>query len=141
MPKLYHVHAKKKDAAKVLLRYLNCPYLFYKEISIYNKECSKKPVFDGSHIFPTNLYYCTYDDTDIPSEEKLMEDLKKNDYMFSAVAAIDEADEERITISCLGNIKSNSKDVAFLNEEFVLSTISEIDYDTIKKIIDYIEDI
>ena len=53
--------------------------------------------------------------------------------MFSAVAAIEETDEKRITISCLGNVKS--KDVAFLNEEFVISTISEIDYDIIKKLL------
>ena len=133
---LYHVKAKEEDSAKILIRFLECPFLHYKEVGIFNSNIKEKPKF--GHVFPEDLYYAEYYDDNIPTEDELQEALEKNDFMFSGVAALDEEDENRITLSFLG--KKSLKMLPFCKDRFMLSTMNaQTDKETVHKIISYLE--
>ena len=140
--KMYHVDTKEKDTAKVIIRFLNCPYLYYREVSILNRECRYNPVIDPEYVVPRNIFYSTYCDEEIPTEEKLMEDLSKNEFAFNAVAALDDMDEDRITIMCLGNDEESiHKKLPFCRDRFIVTLSNpSTSPKKIHKIIKYLEE-
>ena len=137
---LYHVEAKEKDSAKILIRFLNCPYMHYKEVNIHNIECKNNPRFKRGLVFPDNLFSVSYSDENIPSEEELMDVLSKNEFGFSAVGALDEDDMNRISMICFGNKNSVHTDLPFCKDRFILAPSgSDITTEDIHKIIKYLE--
>lgn len=135
--KMYPVKVKDEDSAKALINFLNCPFTFKREVAIYNKN-SKGFDPKSAYVFPRDAYYAAYYDTDIPSEEEMEEALLKNNYMVTAVAALDEKDKKRITL--LSFPDDMVRDLPFLKSRFALVTYKPApDSELVHDIIDYLE--
>ena len=117
--KMYPLKIKDEDSAQTLIDFLECPYVFKKEVAIYNKNC-KGFNSKSKYVFPEDTYCATYYDTNIPSKEEMEEVLKLNDYMVTAVAALDRYDKKRISLISLPD--DLVKELPFLKSRFTLVT-------------------
>ncbi len=117
--KIYPVKIKDEDSAKALIDFLDCPYIFKKEVAVYNRN-SKGFDSKSKYVFPEDAYYAIYYDTSIPSEEEMREALKINDYMVAGVASLDRYDKKRISLISLPD--NMVKELTFLKSRFALVT-------------------
>ncbi len=96
MPHMYEVNiGTYKNTAKVLRAFLTCPHLKKREVGIFNKDHKKR---DPGYLFPQDLMM-EYTDKKIPEASVLEALLENNGYGFSAVAAFDNADTKRVTLT------------------------------------------
>ena len=140
LDQMYPVEAKKEDSAKIIIRFLCCPYIFNREVSIYNMGCMKKPMFRPGFIFPGNMFSATFFDDDIPSEEQLNKVLLKSESAFTAIGSLDKGDEDRITMTCFGNKSALHKQSPAFKDRFILAVSgSKLSNRKVGKIIEYLE--
>lgn len=134
---IYPIRVNEEDSAELLINFLECPFTFKKEVTIFNKNC-KGPDPESEYVFPKDAIYKTYYDNEIPAMEDMAYALKANNYMVTAVAALDRADKKRITV--LAFTDEMMKNLSFIKYRFALVTYKPgPDPGVIRDIIDYLE--
>lgn len=102
---IYQIFLKDPDEiADIIIRFLKCPYIYNKEISILNKHAKDFQ----------SLVAAFYTDHNIPKAADLSRMLSKYNKIFNVVASFDKKDEFRITLFCDGE-KYNGFNIVQLN--------------------------
>ena len=127
----YPVNLTEDQYAAAIVRFLECPYYYMPEVTIFNAKSSGRP--RPGYLFPDDAIYVSYSKDKIPSKEQVVEDLSKNHFAFNGVAALDENDEERIIFSSPGKMMPEFKGKVAIN------TYSKVDPILMNKIIKYLE--
>lgn len=132
------VHYKdSKDISRILLNFLNCPYLYKKEVSIMNMSGPLRQPMPG-YIFPSNMLSVIYTDDKIPTYDELNKKLEENQNAFTCMAASDKQDTKRIGLMGMPKEMQKGLPSELLNVLMLNVYYPEKD-EFIGKLVDYLE--